>query len=529
MGQITEYPLASAIVDSDTVIGNVGGATQQVPTSLLRGLAPAHEWSGTQVRFKNPDGTWGSFTDLKGATGLKGDAPAHEWSGTQLRFQNPDGSWGAFTDLKGATGATGAAGANGTAATIVVGTVTTLAAGSSATVTNAGTANAAVFNFGIPKGADGANGTGGGGGDITGYVDAYSTTEYKTNKFHTDGRPIYRKVIDAGTMPNNAIKTVTHSIAGIGSIITVRGNAVSGTDTRPLPYATNNPSWGMEAQADGTNVKLTTANDWSTYSAKVILEYTKTADSTGAIPTSILTTGGATGYVDAFSTTEYKTNKFHTDGKPVYRKQIAGGLLPNNASKTVAHSVSNIENVVACKGFATDGTTFIPLPHVNPQTAANGVLYFADKTNLTFITGAGGFTSFNTFGVIEYTKTTDAGGTIPATVDDTVYSTSETAIGKWINGKIIYRKVIDFGALPNTANKTVAHGISNISAVISEKAISHQTGNNWFPIPSAHPSNLAYAVFLDCTESGNISIRTGDDKSGYTDTKVILEYTCTDR
>lgn len=43
----------------------------------------------------------------------------------------------------------------GEAATIAVGTVTTLPAGSDATVTNVGTSEAAVFNFGIPKGADG--------------------------------------------------------------------------------------------------------------------------------------------------------------------------------------------------------------------------------------------------------------------------------------------------------------------------------------------------------------------------------------
>lgn len=43
----------------------------------------------------------------------------------------------------------------GEAATIAVGTVTTLPAGSDATVTNVGTSEAAVFNFGIPQGADG--------------------------------------------------------------------------------------------------------------------------------------------------------------------------------------------------------------------------------------------------------------------------------------------------------------------------------------------------------------------------------------
>ena len=51
-----------------------------------------------------------------------------------------------------------AVGPAGQAATIAVGTVTTGAAGSSATVVNAGTSSAAVFNFGIPRGATGATG-----------------------------------------------------------------------------------------------------------------------------------------------------------------------------------------------------------------------------------------------------------------------------------------------------------------------------------------------------------------------------------
>lgn len=46
-------------------------------------------------------------------------------------------------------------GADGTAASIKVGTVTTLPAGQMATVQNSGTAQDAVFNFGIPKGQDG--------------------------------------------------------------------------------------------------------------------------------------------------------------------------------------------------------------------------------------------------------------------------------------------------------------------------------------------------------------------------------------
>lgn len=58
-------------------------------------------------------------------------------------------------DCKGSKGDPGAA------ATIAVGSVSTLPAGSSVSVVNSGTSSAAVFDFGIPRGADGTNGTNG--------------------------------------------------------------------------------------------------------------------------------------------------------------------------------------------------------------------------------------------------------------------------------------------------------------------------------------------------------------------------------
>lgn len=61
-------------------------------------------------------------------------------------------------ELKGDPGADGQ---DGAAATITIGTVSTGAAGTSASVTNSGTSSAAVLNFIIPQGAAGANGTNG--------------------------------------------------------------------------------------------------------------------------------------------------------------------------------------------------------------------------------------------------------------------------------------------------------------------------------------------------------------------------------
>lgn len=59
---------------------------------------------------------------------------------------------------RGEPGQKGADGKDGTAATIKIGTVTTTAPGTNAKVTNTGTANAAVFNFSIPKGEKGEKG-----------------------------------------------------------------------------------------------------------------------------------------------------------------------------------------------------------------------------------------------------------------------------------------------------------------------------------------------------------------------------------
>ena len=98
--------------------------------------------------------------------------------------QQPDAApqtW-AVVAQAGGPGATGAAGAPGAAASITVGSVTTLPAGSLATVTNGGTANAAVLHFAIPQGAAGTGGSGGSSGGVAGVNPAgvYHTVSFST-------------------------------------------------------------------------------------------------------------------------------------------------------------------------------------------------------------------------------------------------------------------------------------------------------------------------------------------------------------
>lgn len=89
----------------------------------------------------------------------------------------------------------------------------------------------------------------------------------------------------------------------------------------------------------------------------------------------------------------------------------------------------------------------------------------------------------------------------------------------------IFRKVIDFGSLPNTATKSVAHGITitNTFRFTHIYAIASDPVNLlYIPIPYAHPTD-ANNIALD-VDATNVNITTGSDRTAFTTTYVVLEY-----
>lgn len=97
----------------------------------------------------------------------------------------------------------------GDAATITVGTVTTGAAGSNASVTNVGTDQDAIFNFTIPRGATGSPGDGSG--------DMLAANNLSD-------------VSDASTSFNNIKQSATTSVTGVVELATT-SETTTGTDT----------------------------------------------------------------------------------------------------------------------------------------------------------------------------------------------------------------------------------------------------------------------------------------------------------
>lgn len=63
------------------------------------------------------------------------------------------------------------------------------------------------------------------------------------------------------------------------------------------------------------------------------------------------------------------------------------------------------------------------------------------------------------------------------------YSTDEQIVGEWIDGKPIYQKTVNFGALGNAASKSVAHGISNLDYVVDIRTIAKGTDGTFINLP----------------------------------------------
>lgn len=90
----------------------------------------------------------------------------------------------------------------------------------------------------------------------------------------------------------------------------------------------------------------------------------------------------------------------------------------------------------------------------------------------------------------------------------------------------VLRKVFDFGALPNAATKTVAHGITCTAETTFTRiygCASDTTGLTYIPIPysSTAALNQNVELFIDAT---NINVRTGINRTNYNKTYIILEY-----
>jgi collagen type VII alpha len=163
--------------------GATGATGAQGPQGLAGAVGATGAAGAVGMNFR---GVWSAAAEyaVNDAVTFAGSTYLAQVAGSNEEPDLNPSIWAVLAQM----GGTGATGATGAAATVSVGTVTTLIAGAQATVSNSGTAQAAVLNFGIPQGAAGTgSGSGSGSGTSSGsfaamyHAASFSTLYYAVN------------------------------------------------------------------------------------------------------------------------------------------------------------------------------------------------------------------------------------------------------------------------------------------------------------------------------------------------------------
>lgn len=108
--------------------------------------------------------------------------------------------------------------------------------------------------------------------------DIYSTSETKTNKVWIDGKPIYRKVVNLGTLPSTDTDpyNVPHGITNISTVVSIEAFIVQSAITETIPNYLSDTKYIGRARFRNEYVSISTKGNWSEATGYAILEYTKT-------------------------------------------------------------------------------------------------------------------------------------------------------------------------------------------------------------------------------------------------------------
>ena len=107
-----------------------------------------------------------------------------------------------------------------------------------------------------------------------------------------------------------------------------------------------------------------------------------------------------------------------------------------------------------------------------------------------------------------------------------VYSQNEIDTGKiWIDGKKIYRKVINCGALPDNKEKNIPHNIKDYDIFLTIRGIAiYREANSFISLPFSAQENESIKITI---LGENVVIGTYIERQYFAESYAILEYTKT--
>lgn len=234
------------------------------------------------------------------------------------------------------------------------------------------------------------------------------------------------------------------------------------------------------------------------------------------------------------SVTNYPSQFIATTGK-----LGPSGILDNTTVQVFFGHLSGADIIIDsfAPGYTDKGNSVADVVILKPTTAwadeVAGVLGVAHNDNGTIKNNAVKTAMLDAANIDASVALKDASVTSQkidfTTLNFGNYSTSEVNTGfKWIDGKTIYKKTYNFGALPNNTIKNLAHGLS-ISWLVKYEAISRRSnGNNeWVSLPLVYNSGTALYNTEIQVNVTDIAIYTTQDRTMFATTYVTLYYTKT--
>ena len=214
-------------------------------------------------------------------------------------------------------------------------------------------------------------------------------------------------------------------------------------------------------------------------------------------------------------------------GKPLYRKAIGITLgSVGNSASSIKIADRTVEELVYSCGFlnwvsgANSGQVIIG---TNAGSSNWSRVMTMDSAFNLEVAGTH-FTNQTGVVILEYTKTTDTATTSKVPFEPlTEYSTEERMIGYWIDGKPLYRKVIE-----TPYAKNIKHGIDNVGSMrrIVDCGFIMQTGE----VYGINYSNADAYTTVSGFGSTDVSLSVSPgwaNSNTFPTVRLILEYTKT--
>ena len=212
---------------------------------------------------------------------------------------------------------------------------------------------------------------------------------------------------------------------------------------------------------------------------------------------------------DVYTQGEFKDDQLQEHKHNLKRFGFSGG---GSSSLSSADFISNIDD--------NNTTEQYTLNVANARTGDTNTTHGKQKAVYVYIKATSGLAENQQENVLndvkEYVDSSNS------------YSTNEVKTGgKWIDGKPIYRKVVNFGALPNATIKGVSFDNINADTFLKIEGIAMTNGGSAIIIPFADTSAATQSINI-FVNSTSVSINTGStNRSDYTKCYVTLEYTKT--